>query len=41
MSTVWSGARPICEYCLAAPTSAEIRPVASSTSFISDSVSSV
>ena len=24
-STTWSGARPICEYCLAAPTRAEIR----------------
>ena len=40
-STTWNGARSICEYCLAAPTSAEIRVVASSISFISISVSTV
>ena len=35
-STTWSGARPICEYCLAAPTRTEMRVVASSTSVMSE-----
>ena len=38
-STTWYGARSTWEYCLAAPTRAEIRVVQSSSSLISSSVS--
>ncbi len=40
-SSTWCGARSICEYCLAADTSVEMRVVESSISFISSSVSMV
>ena len=38
---VWKGARSICEYCFAAPTSVEILVVESAISFISSSDSMV
>ena len=40
-STVWNGERSICEYCLAASSSVEMRVVESMISFISSSVSTV